>query len=340
MLKVPFLTFVTSSLLVFLTHGGVKYPLFYTFPGFEEKIPLDLSSDSTVGETIHQICEERKIPMDKRKRFLMSFGSEVLLNGQSLADAGVGADAVIHIMITLTPTQHILRAFSNTNLRDTLQLGGYDDELNCCEWIPMVECDQTGIPVEINLKFNSNLEGSVDISLFPDTIQRFLSHGRLVTGVIDFFHLPRDLKGIFILDSQFTADFSLMKRDRWPKYLVTIHLTNNDLFFGRFDCSELPHSLKYLHIGRNVQLSDILFHDLPPQMKSIVLDANILSTLNMSEQMPTFLKTVSVRNIVINGSINLQGLRNCSSLQFACDFEQRSQFESAAFDSGFSLNFV
>lgn len=307
---------IIASILSFQSHSGNDYQIFYRFPGHEQQFPLELDLSITVKGAIEEISKERQILQQKGYQTQLSFRGEVLLDDESFADRGIGADSVIDIIfIQLTPVQQILKAFGKTNFRHIFQL--QEDVQNCSDFETFVRCDINGNPISVNIDLRGEpFEGFVDLSLFPDTIQRLRIIKTRLTATVDFLQLPRDLKMIDIEKTQFTADFSCMQRDRWPENLEYINFGYNDLFYGRLDFSDLPRSLKYIHISRVKQLNDIVFHDLPPNLAGIFMSGNLLNNLDLSEEVPKSLSCINIASTQISGEIKLQGLCNCTSLQF------------------------
>lgn len=199
-----------------------------------------MDSDGTVGDAILIIYIERNMLMQERYNIQMSFRGVILMESQTLAGASVGSDSEVEISFIpggpLTPAQQILNAFANINFRDIFRMSV--DEQNCSSWHPFVQCHSTGHPFKISIK-NSNLQGSFDISLLPDTIEMLYFQNCALTGTIDFLRLPRDLKEFYVKNSQFTADLSRMQINLWPEQLKYIDFQSNDLFYGRLDCSEI-----------------------------------------------------------------------------------------------------
>lgn len=337
MFQVISITFILSSLLILPSQSENKFPIFYKFPGFELAFPIDLYSNGTVGNAIHEICKERQILLHERRyHYQMRFQGKILLNDQFLGDVEIGRDARVHIIIQLTSVQKILNAFANSNFKEILGLSA-DAEQNCSDLQPFIGCVE-GIAKGIYFVNDLRFQGTVDFSLLPDTIQYISLYGVKLTGTIDFLHLPRDLLMMYVKYSQFTADFSCMSRDQWPKHLKSMHLENNKLFVGSLDCSELPRSLN--NIGVSHINNDIKFHDLPPRLGSILVTDSILDRLDLSEPLPESLTHFSLINIEFQGEIKLQGIRNCSSLEFVCDLEMCSRLQKAAIISGVSVKFA
>lgn len=261
-----------------------------------------------------------------------SFGSEVS-GVQSLAEYGFILN-LADIIGNITPAREIMGAFANTNFRD--MYGELNDQ-NWHEWPAIFTCNRTGTPIGIHIESGSNFEGSIDFSLFPDTIQEINFQDTKLTGAVNFFHLPRDLRILHLGNSQFIADFSGMKRDGWPKQLQNIAWIDNNLFTGILDCSELPYSLLSLHLIRIKNLDGILFYNLPSHLERLFLNGNTLKGLDLSKTLPASMQGISLMNTKINGEIFLQGIWNCSSLKFWCDMELRSRLRMEARDVEISI---
>lgn len=102
----------------------------------------------------------------------------------------------------------------DSNFKEILGLNG--DETNCTDWQPFVgyRYDQIEIPIGIDIDFSSELNGTIDLSLLPCTIQPIAIKDALLNGTLDFLHLPRDLLTLNLQNTHFSADFSHMKRNQ------------------------------------------------------------------------------------------------------------------------------
>lgn len=332
----PLLIFIACSLLISLSHCA-KYQIFYRFLEYEQEFQFDLDSEWTVGHAIQQICEERNVQNSDLIR--MRFTGETLSNAESLADAGVGSDVKVQIIL-ITPVQLILSAFADTNLKEYLGLN-VDSAVKCNDLQPFVRCDQSGNPIKIEVY--SAIRGSLDVSLFPDTIQSINIIGSELTGEIDFLRLPRDLNMLSLQTSNLKADFSLMQKDYWPKHLEHMFCSENQLFYGRLDCSKLPRSLINIRLSRMQQLNEIVFHDLPPHLEQINLNKNNLHGLDLSEALPVSMKVITLQSTKINGEIKLQGIKNCTSLKFwllKSDSELKAKLRKAALESEIRIKII
>lgn len=341
MFTVSFLIFIAGSFLIRISQCGNNYQIFYNFPGYEQILPIDLDSDDTVKDAIQKISQERKIITHKGYYIQLNFKGDVLEDRQPLSDAGIGPDSLVSIIIILhTPTELILKAFSNTNFLELIRLRGFSLE-NCCKWNPFITCDENGHPIEIFISERTRIifQGSFDFSVLPDTIQQINFHGSVLSGTIDFTQMPRDLREFALGGTQFAADFSSMRRDRWPKQLQHIDWFENDLFSGHLNCGELPRSLIVLDIARSKHLNHITFNNLPPNITDIYLNDNVLHGLDLSYPLPEFLKMINIDYCTIAGEIKLQGIRNCTSLTFECDSKMRPVLQRIAHKSEVSINF-
>lgn len=88
-----------------------------------------------------------------------------------MADSEIAALAVVEI-IEISLNQQMFSALENTNFREIFNLSENADVKNCSIVYPFVTCDELGNPVKFVIHDGSNFYGSIDISLFPDTIFR------------------------------------------------------------------------------------------------------------------------------------------------------------------------
>lgn len=233
-----------------------------------------------------------------------------------------------------------MNAFADTNIMRFLRPSVDAYARKCADFQPFVKCSAAGDPIAIHIVYNPNIQGLVDFSFFPDTIQNIRFINTKLTGTIDFLHLPRDLTSFIVVKSQFTADFSQMNKNQMPQHLQRIIYGNNELWYGRFDFSKLPCSLQYISLIRMDQLHDIVFHDLPPRLEEILLNGNILNALDLSEALPETLKYFRMMNTRIRNEIKLQGIGNCTLLKFECLSPLCSRIQQAAAVSGVSVAFL
>ena len=93
--------------------------------------------------------------------------------------------------------------------------------------------------------FRNEIKGSIDVSTFPQTLQRFsVATGRF-SGTIDFSTLPISLISLNLSYNFFTG---LVDATCLPPKIIEIKL-NDNIFLGTPDLSRLPNSLKFFAIS-------------------------------------------------------------------------------------------
>lgn len=335
MLIISFTAFIIV-LLIILSQSSDNYSISYKIPGDDQTFSIGLNSDSTVGHCIKNIYTERGILWQKQNLVQMLLEGKILSGKQTMAELKISGDAVLDIVIIpLTPCQQIFNAFARTNFREIILKQNLNDQ-DCSEWQKFIEFDEDGNPIKLSIdRKDRNMKGTVDFSLFPDTIQRITIQETMLSGGIDFLLLPRDLRSLSLSRTRFTANLSRMRRDKWPAYLQVIELNDNWSLFGKMNCSELPRSLKFLGLTGNKAALDIVFHDLPSKLKVIDLHNNVLNALDLSEPLPESLEMIAIYKTVILGRVKLQGIKNCIFLKFMIyGRENQAMLELAAANSG------
>lgn len=242
---------------------------------------------------------EQMIPPLNPCKWDLIFRGRKLPIGEALSNCGLSSEVTLGLH-PVSPTEQIIRAFENSNLRNILRSEGRDMN-DCCSW-KNFECNEQKEPITLDFYPISDLE--------------------LYAEHINFKCLPQSLEEINIVRAHVfnPIDFSGL-----PSNLQKLNLQHNYMT-GTVNLSDLPRTLVDFMISENKFSGTLDFSNLPPVLRTLRLDENEFSgDLDMSVILPSSLEFISLNGNKFDGNVNLNGLTYNSRIVIAMDFRCTSK---------------